>query len=375
MTLSRFKHSLYSVPVLLLLVVGLPTLAAAGAKIKIDDTKYFQIGMGFRGSMAVAEDGAPSGTDPSFNFQHDSMRLYTVSQVHKNIQIEYNTRLNTTDDSINVLDAVAKINFSAFEFWLGRQLPPSDRSNLDGPFYLNAAWSFPMVQSFGNIGSGCCGRDNGAAIHGDVKGGKFKWAYGLFEGSQGASDTEDRLKHAARIDFALGDPEPGFYTGSTYFGAKKLTTVGFVYQAEADAAGTATNQGDFSGFGLDVLIERTLGNGAVVDLEGAFYDWDTEDVQDTTFIQGDSYLLLASYLMPNKTSIGGLQGKLQPFFRYQGYNRSMANAAGYHGFHSLAETGINYVIDGFNAKITAFWSVDRDVTETHSGLLAMQFQL
>ena len=27
-------------------------IAAAGAKIKIDDTKYFQIGMGFRGSVS-----------------------------------------------------------------------------------------------------------------------------------------------------------------------------------------------------------------------------------------------------------------------------------------------------------------------------------
>ena len=374
MILLRFKHLFCSATVMFLFIIGFPTLASAGAKIKIDDTKFFQIGMGFRGSLSVNEDGAPSATDPSFNFQHEAMRLYTVSQVHKNIQVEYNTRLN--GQSVDVLDAVAKINFGAVDFWLGRQLPPSDRSNLDGPYYLNAAWSFPMVQSFGNtLASGCCGRDNGAAIHGEHKGGKFKWAYGLFEGSSGASDTEDRLKHAGRLDFALGDPEPGFYTGSTYFGAKNLTTIGFVFQAEADAVGTITNKGNFTGFGGDILIERTLGNGAVVDLEGAIYDWDTEDIQDLTLIQGNSYLLLASYLMPNKTSIAGLEGKLQPFFRYQGYNRSMANAAGYHGHHSLAETGINYVIDGFNAKITAFWSVDRDVTETHSGVLAMQFQL
>ena len=63
MMLSRFKRNLCSVSAVFLLIVGLPTLAVAGAKIKIDDTKYFQIGMGFRGSVTVEEDAAPSGSD------------------------------------------------------------------------------------------------------------------------------------------------------------------------------------------------------------------------------------------------------------------------------------------------------------------------
>ena len=243
MVYSYFKRSLYSVSALLLLVVGLPSLAVAGAKIKIDDTKYFQIGMGFRGSLALNHDAAPNGKDDSFDPKMENMRLYTVSQVHKNIQVEYNTEF--TGENVTLLDAVAKFKFDSFELWLGRQLPPSDRFNLDGPYYLNAAWSFPMVQSFGNLGSGCCGRDDGVAVHGDVNGGKFKWAYGVFEGTEGGSDQQDRVKHTARLDFALSDPEPGFYTGSTYFGAKKLTTIGFVFQHENDATGTATDKGDF----------------------------------------------------------------------------------------------------------------------------------
>ena len=47
--------------------------------------------------------------------------------------------------------------------------------------------------------------------------------------------------------------------------------------------GSAADQGDFTGFGADLLIERTLGNGAVVDLEGAYYDWDTDDKADGTY--------------------------------------------------------------------------------------------
>jgi len=360
-----------------LFIAGIPVFAAAGAKIKIDETKYFQIGMGFRGSVSVNENNATNPGEDSFDLSADNMRLYTVSQVHKNIQVEFNTERSS--ESINLLDAVAKLNFGAFELWLGRQLPPSDRANLDGPYYLNAAYSFPMVQSFGNLGTGCCGRDDGLAIHGDAAGGKFEWAYGVFEGTSGGSDLDDNVRHTARIDIALDDPEPGFYTGSTYFGAKKLTTLGLVFHHEEDGVGSASNQGDFTGVSGDLLIERTLGDGAVVNLEGAYYDWDTDSIADGTILQGNSFLVLASYLMPNKTSIGGIQGQFQPYFRYQGYDRDNTNSSGSRGYKDRTEAGLNYVIDGFNAKITALWYLDSDEdsgsVDKNTGMLAMQFQL
>jgi len=116
----------------------------------------------------------------------------------------------------------------------------------------------------------------------------------------------------------------------------------------------------------------------VVDIEGAVYNWDTDDKADGTILQGDSFLVLASYLMPNKTSIGGIQGQFQPYARYQGYNRDMTNTSGSRGYIDRTEAGINYVIDGFNAKITALWYVDTDQhndVDKNTAMLAMQFQL
>ncbi|SVE34982.1 uncharacterized protein METZ01_LOCUS487836, partial [marine metagenome] len=46
MNLSVTKRFAYGSAAIFLFLVSLPVLAAAGAKIKIDDTKYFQIGMG-----------------------------------------------------------------------------------------------------------------------------------------------------------------------------------------------------------------------------------------------------------------------------------------------------------------------------------------
>jgi len=387
MNLSVTKRFVYGSAAIFLFLVSLPVLAAAGAKIKIDDTKYFQIGMGFRGSMSLNENSAPDPGEKSFNLNADNMRLYTVSQVHKNVQVEFNTERGSAavDDaeSIVILDAVAKLQFDAFELWLGRQLPPSDRSNLDGPYYLNAAYQFP-ISSFGYLGAGCCGRDDGIAIHGDIDGGKFKWAYGVFEGIRGGSDIDDNVKHTARIDFALGDPEPGFYTGSTYFGAKQLATLGLVFQYEKDGAGTAGDQGDFTGVGADLLIEKTIGNGAVLNLEGSYLDFDLDDKVGTgNLLQGNSYLVLASYLLPNKVSLGGISGQLQPYARFQSFDRDQTNAAANRGTLDRTEAGINYVIDGFNAKITALWYVDTehkstdgaDEVDKNTVMLAMQFQL
>ena len=382
MNLSVTKRFIYGSAAIFLFLVSLPVLAAAGAKIKIDDTKYFQIGMGFRGSASLNENNATDPGEDSFDLSADNMRLYTVSQVHKNVQVEYNTELS--GESVNLLDAVAKLQFDGFEFWIGRQLPPSDRSNLDGPFYLNAAYHFPIVQTFGYLGAGCCGRDDGIAVHGDVGGGKFKWAYGVFEGVTGGSDIDDNVKHTARIDFALGDPEPGFYTGSTYFGAKQLATLGIVFQHEKEAAGSANDQGDFTGVGADLLIEKTIGSGAVLNLEGSYFDWDLDDKVGTGFlIQGNSYLVLASYLSPNKVSLGGISGQLQPYARFQSFDRDQTNAAANRGTVDRTEAGINYVIDGFNAKITALWYVDTehkstdgaDEVDKNTVMLAMQFQL
>jgi len=376
MNLSVTKRFAYGSAAIFLFLVSLPVLAAAGAKIKIDDTKFFQIGMGYRGSLTIEEDAATSGTDHSFNPKTENMRLYTVSQVHKNIQVEFNTELNGS--SVDLLDAIAKLDLGVFELWIGRQLPPSDRANMDGPYYLNAAWAYPMVQSFGNLGcSGCQGaRDDGIAIHGEANGGKFKWAYGVFEGLKAGADQEDNVRHAASLTFALDDAEPGFYSGSTYFGAKKITTLNIAMHHEEDGVGSsATDKGDFTGFSADVLIERTLGNGAVVDLEGGYYNWDTDDKFDNTITQGDSFLVLASYLMPGKTSIGGIQGQFQPYTRYQGFNRDMKNDTGKTGYTDSIEAGLNFVIDGFNAKVTALWQQTEDVTTVDKYVLGMQFQL
>ena len=364
----------------LLLGLALPSLLFAGAKIKVDDTKWFSIGMGFRSSFAITEDGAPNGSDSSSGVSFDNIRLYTAAKVHKNVSLEFNTERSTGNDSrdtdhrIRVLDAVAKFSFKGFDLWAGRFLPPSDRSNLDGPFYLNS-YDFPIVQAYPAI---FAGRDNGVAIMKEYAGGKFKWSYGLFEGRTNSTnadtnpDQADNLLHAARVTYNFWDPEPGYYTTSSYYGAKDVLAVAFVYQHEADGAGTSTTAGDFTGWNVDVLMEKKLQNGGVVNLEGAYYDYDLDDKTDASLTQGEGYLLLGSYLIPKQ--IGW--GKVQPYVRYQHFAR--ANLTGDGGNRTRTEGGFNYIIDGQNAKISVLYFSDQRVSNaatTDTFKLAWQFQL
>ena len=372
----------------LLLGLALPSLLFAGAKIKVDDTKWFSIGMGFRSSFAITEDGAPNGTGSSSGVSFDNIRLYTAAKVHKNVSLEFNTERSTGNDSldtdhrIRVLDAVAKFSFKGFDLWAGRFLPPSDRSNLDGPFYLNN-YDFPIVQAYPAI---FAGRDNGVAIMKEYAGGKFKWSYGLFEGRTNTTngdtnpDQADNLLHAARVTYNFWDPEPGYYTTSSYYGAKDVLAVAFVYQHEDNGAGTATDintdtssqTGDFTGWNVDVLMEKKLQNGGVVNLEGAYYDYDLEDKTDLSLTQGEGYLLLGSYLIPKQ--IGW--GKVQPYVRYQHFAR--ANLTGDGGNRTRTEGGFNYIIDGQNAKISVLYFSDRNGSNADSKntfKIGLQFQL
>ena len=157
--------------------------------------------------------------------------------------------------------------------------------------------------------------------------------------------------------------------------------VAFVARYEQDGAGigtTATTQGDYFGWNVDVLMEKKLSNGAVLNLEGSYYDTDTDDIDDGTITQGQSYRMLASYMLPNKVG----WGKFQPYARYQHVAQDQCAGAncggGNFGTRGIMEGGLNYIIDGHNAKIMSSYISDKassNAEPTHRFILGMQFQL
>lgn len=338
------------------LFMAIPFSASAqpGVKLKKDDIRWISLGGGLRTSFSSVEKAAPDGTDYSKDFNFEDFRLYINAQVHKGITFEFNTQ--QADGSRQILDAVAKFHLSPlFTIWAGRFIPPSDRALLDGPFFLNT-FDFPFVSAYPNISAG---RDNGVAFWGLA--GKLKYQVGAFQGRQGGANVKDNPLLTARMTYNFWDPEPEiYYNQSVYYGEKDILSIGVVAMYQDNGAGTATVNGDFTGWNVDFLMEKKLGNDGVVNLEFAYYDYNLDDVDDSSFsgfslTQGQSYFILGSYLFPGKVG----WGKFQPHVRYQEFDRDSTNGVGNRGIRSKIEGGINYIIDGHNARLALIAGSER----------------
>jgi len=345
------------------LSAGLLTVgsAQAGATFKIDDTKWLSIGAGIRSSFSAVEAGAPeAGSKWSNDFALDNARIYLNGQLHENIKFEFNTEsiMSNSANDFFVLDAIAKFEFNdMFNVWVGRQLVPSDRAELNGPYY-HSTYEFNKTPLFPNdqtsYTAGKYGRDDGINIWGALTADKkLTYVVGVFNGTTGNSDQDDNLLYAGRVSYNFLNVEknPGYYTSSTYYGnAGDILTLAFAAQWEEDAVGTAGSAGDFFGYSADLLGETTLGNGAVVTVEGQFKKFELTGGQTAIgtaeIYEGEAYTGTALYLMPGKVGIG----QLQPYVRY-----TANEAEGTTTNRDEYEAGLNYIIDGHNARISLMY--------------------
>jgi len=370
--------------------------ALAGATLKIGDDASLSIGIGVRMSYTSLENGAPNGTSSSSDFAVENARLFLNGQWGKIFKATLNTERQggaaaTGGDSIRMMDAIAQFEFNdVFNIWLGRMLPPSDRANLYGPFYVTA-WSYPGVAS--NYPNLAVGRDNGAMVWGKPFGGKLVYSAGVYNGHNnvgGLSNQSDKLLVAGRLHFNLLDvePPPAHYLGGTYFGGKDILSIGIAGNSQADGAGTAARPGNLKIWSADILFEKKLAGGFVPTLEGAYYKYDLGGAIDCGSgepgavacpvgdnvggqVDGKAWLFSAALLFPGKVG----WGQLQPFVRYQKYDRSLSATTS-----KATDFGLNYIINGSNAKISAVYTKFEDTrlapaqTDRKQFVLGVQLQ-
>ena len=341
-------------------------LAQAGKKLEIDETKWISIGVGVRGSFASIEDAAPSGDDWDNDFNLDNARVYLNGQITENITFELNTECTFCGSDLedyDILDAIAKFAIvPEFNVWAGRLLVPADRAEMSGPFYANVYdfnktpfYPADYSTSFSN-GAGVYGRDQGVTFWGGLGNEKrFTYAVGIFNGYQGDANQEDDLLYAARLSYNFLNVEqnPGYYTSSTYYGtAGDIFTIAIAAQYQSDGAGTEADPADFTGFSTDLLYETVLGGGGVITLEGEYKNFDTDLsnaalASDDCFclFSGEAGMVTALYLFATEVGIG----KFQPYVRYT------KNDPDHSSDRDEYEAGVNYVIDGHNARVSAFY--------------------
>jgi hypothetical protein len=392
---GRWKIGLVIVAAMALVAGTVSTVpnAYAGGTIKADDDQWISIGMGTRTSFSMKEDGAASGAQWSNSFAVDNARIYINGKIHKYVGFEFNTECfncprsgqaaggpttNTfgSNSTVGMLDVIGKFEITEMvNIWFGRMLVPTERGELNGPFYhavydgfrtpLNPA---DFSTNFGSGGAGMYGRDNGVTFFGKIHPGGTHLQYvgGIFTGTQSGAfggpgpNLRNSLKYAGRLTWNLLNEEknPGYYTSGTYYGTLGdilALAVGGEYQNHA--AGSLANPAPFGAFTSDILFEKVLENKGVITVNAEYKRYWAGNLASFTdattgagfsnfpIFAGTSFTAYAMYLFPQEVGIG----RFQPYGRYTFVNSVHASAL------DEFEGGVNYVIAGHNARISTWW--------------------
>lgn len=385
--LVNVKKKLLVAGATMALVAGMASTlpsAYAGGTIKADEDKWISIGMGIRTSFNAVENQSTDKRAYSNTFAVNNARVYINGQIHKYVKFTFNTDCMNcsvggggggqfgSNANMNLLDAIGKFEINELvNFWVGRTLVPNERGELNGPFYHATFEGFKtpffpadFSGNFGNGGAGLFGRDNGIVAFGKVHPGGTHLLYvgsvftGLLSGANGPNQ-HNAIRWAGRLQWNLLNDEdnPGYYTSGTYYGtAGDILAFAMSMDHQKDGAGTVRNKSDFTGMSGDVLFEKVLpDNMGVFTFNGEFKRmWAQNNAAFTdaasascfcTF-NGHSWTAYGLYLFPQTVGIG----KFQPYGRYTRITPNNDSDS-----RREWEAGMNYIIAGHNARISAFW--------------------
>jgi hypothetical protein len=314
------------------------------------------VGGGLRASYVHTDVDRGESTD---RFPLDSIRLYVNGPVVSKIKFMFNTEYNGATNSVNVLDAVARIEVAPmFNIWAGRLLPPSDRANLAGPYYNNhwGVYSDGIQNGHPFIFQG---RDNGVVYWGDFAK-KIKISVGAFDGKTATGRSD--VIGAARVQIDLWDQEEGYYLNSTYYGDKNLLAIAGATQVQA--GNTATT--------VDFLLERKLANLGVVTIEGEYANYNRLGGYDAKYQKSQGAYGLASYVFPK--AVG--PGKIQLLGKFAKADFTQGVAPSYN--QKTTEVNVNYLIKQFNARVMTFYqntNFSRNRPDTWQAGVGLQIQI
>jgi hypothetical protein len=310
------------------------------------------VGAGIRTSFAHSEVDSTPKTEAD-DFALNSARIYLSGKVTENISIMINTEFDGADEEIYVMDAAAQFSFSdQVNIWAGRFLPPSDRSNLYGPYYAShwGVYTDGIQDGYPFITTG---RADGLMYWGQ---------FGIVKVSAGAFDVPSTIGNtdvlaAARVQVNFWDQEAGYYLNGTYYGDKDLLTLGVAAQ----------NASGDNAYSVDFLFEKNLSGAGVITVEAEYAKYDglggypsprTAVGTPVPYQSSDGAYVLAAYMLPMELGIGKLQFLAKVAMNEYDFVDAPA-AIDTNVEQDTLELNVNYLIKQFNARITAFY-IDSD---------------
>lgn len=370
---SRIEKPLLAATLAATCAMGAVESQAAGT-ITFGEDQYVSVGFGTIGTFSSTEDGANTGNQRGNDFSLYSSRLYVSGSLNKYIKGMFNTEISgdfgeagatAPSSDIEMIDAVGIFQLTPeVAIWAGRFLSPSSRANMAGPYYTSGIGYWQYIAARYGWNGGTIGRDDGVALVTNSFDDRLSIAFGAFEGarifrlSPGITPVTnnaaqgDSLMYAGRVQYAFWDKEPGYYGTGNYLGNKDIFTIGVAARYKGDGAASATQVGDYSQITVDLLMEKKFKPGAI-SFEGAWYQYDTDDVFLSE--QGDAYALSAGFIFNQQVGMG----RFMPIAQYQRFDADDNVKT------EQTEVGVKYVIDGYNAQVTATWR-SLDVSNTPS---------
>jgi hypothetical protein len=350
-----------------------PVISQAAGTISFGEDKYVSVGFGMRSSFSTVEDAANDGGN-SNDFNLDTARLYFGGSLNKYIKGMFTTEMNS-DESMKVIDAAGIFQLTPdLAIWAGRFVSPSARANMAGPYYTSGDGYWQNISARYGWNGGTIGRDDGAAVVGMALDQRLAYSFGAFEADKifffsGVGDVttnpnqSDDLMYAGAIRYSFWDKEPGYYGIGNYLGAKDIFTIGVSARQKGDGAASVSAVGDYSQVAVDLLVEKKLEAGTV-SFEAAYYNYNTDDVFLSE--QGDAYAVSGGFIFNQKVG----WGQFMPFVHYQNFDADNNIET------ERTDFGLNYIIDGYNAQVSATYR-NLEVTnasDTDSFVMSMQLQ-
>lgn len=333
--------------------------AVAGAKFEFSEHQYLTFGAAARYTYSRAEQPASAGgghvNDPNLS----SARLYFGASLNPYLKANLHTEWDSVAERVKVLDLFARLELMPeFNIWAGRLVSPSDRANMVGAYDTVGGGYWPCVSSrYGCNGGIYLARDDGAVVWGNVAAGRLGYSIGAFEGRtfgvgslnqsearQAGISIANSLMVSGRLQYDFWDLETGYFSSADHLGKADILAVGIAFRHQKDGVVTLAKKGDYAGYNLDFQLEKRIAGSGAFGLEAAYYDYDTDGVVRSE--QGQAYSGGVSYLFDRE--IGW--GRLQPFVHWQRFDADNRVTT------QQTDLGLNYVINGHDAQISATYS-------------------
>ncbi|MFH7319472.1 selenite/tellurite reduction operon porin ExtI [Desulfurivibrio sp. D14AmB] len=267
---------------------------------------------------------------------------------------------DNTPSDFSVLDAYFMANFNqAANLRVGLLKDPLVRAHNTGCFFdLTRDRSEFVYTSIPRRS-----RDYGMMLWGNLVDQRLQYKLAITTGVKGANTPGSDLRYTARAHYSFLDPEPIPLYFGTYFGAKRVLTVGAGYQFEKDAAYSnqtlQTGANDYSAWTVDLFGELPTPIGTFT-AEAAYLDssfddnyqgWDPDPVSYGIDGEKNGYYLQGGYLLADPVG----PGQLQFFGRYE--NWSFANLQSiYDQEIDRLALGVNYYLRGNDIRLTLEWA-------------------